>query len=83
MGEINRLDHRGHGPMATWSPNNKVEIKTAEEVFNKLRLPVAKGGEGNELYDISDPQNPGIHMKTFDPAATEILAVPLGKMVGG
>ena len=75
MGQILRLDHRGHGPVAKWEIGDKAEIKTAAEVFDDHRA------KGFAMFDISDPLDVGKQLIAFKPEATEILALP--KMAGG
>ena len=62
--------HGGHGPIALYDPDNKVEVKTAEEIFNgQLALRA-------NMYDLSKADREDSRMETFDPSVKEILAVP-------
>ncbi len=80
MGVLNRLDHRGHGPIAKWSEDTRSRGKAAAEFAAHI-------AEGYTMYDISEP--PGVtpgkalgrKLDAFDPEAIEILAVP--RMIAG
>jgi hypothetical protein len=74
MHRIYRLDSTGHGVLAEWEPQNKVQVKKAEEVFTDL-------ARNHALVDISAPERPKPAMPAFDPTASEILAIP--NLVGG
>jgi hypothetical protein len=67
---IMRLDHRGEGPVALWDPDNKIEIKTAEEVFK------GELARGANLHDLAKAHRIDSIMKTFDPDVEEILSIP-------
>jgi hypothetical protein len=71
--ELNRLDHRGHGPIATWG-DDEASQKEAADIFQMEQLPI-KGGPGRKMYDISAGP-PGILLEKFAPEAREILSVP-------
>ena len=66
MSVINRLDHRGHGPIAEWERGQGEEA--AARVFAEHQA------KGYTMFDIS--RGDGAKLDAFDPAATEILAVP-------
>jgi hypothetical protein len=66
MGVINRLDHRGHGPVAEWDRGQGEEV--AAQVFAEHQA------GGYTMFDIS--KGDGVKLDAFDPAAEEILAVP-------
>lgn len=68
-GVINRLDHRGHGPVAQWAAGDRLSETEAQRIFAEHQ------GNRFTMFNISDGQD-GELMKAFDPAATEILAVP-------
>jgi len=72
---LNRTDHRGHGPVALWDPENKIEVKTAEEAFQ------GELARRANLYDMSKAMTADSLMKAFDPNVEEILSVP--QKVGG
>lgn len=69
MGIITKLDRTGHSTLAEWKKDDKIQIRTAEEVFSDLQK------TGHALADISDPAESKFITK-FDPEATEITAVP-------
>ncbi len=72
MGVISKLDHRGHGLVATWDKADKLSFQAAEATFGDLVE------QKNKMFDISDEKPEAEHreLKAFDPNATEILAVP-------
>ncbi len=74
MSVINRLDGRGHGPVARWSAEHADQVVSAKQVFDKMLE------DGYLMTDVSDPKEEVV-LKAFDPNATEILAVP--RMIGG
>jgi hypothetical protein len=97
---MNRLDGRGHGPIAEWDDGDAATITKAAAEFLRHGTPRAQGGLGHTMYDISPaPQDMefeteggqtvfvpkgealGRLLDVFDPAASEILAVP--QLVGG
>jgi hypothetical protein len=79
---MNRLDHRGHGPIATWGDDEASRAEAAT-VFRSHQLPLAEGGRGCTMYDISACEAGALGKKldSFDPEATEILVVP--RLVAG
>jgi hypothetical protein len=72
--ELNRLDHRGHGPLATWG-DDETSQKAAADIFQLEQLPTKEGGRGRKMYDISAGP-PGVLLEKFAPEAREILSVP-------
>jgi hypothetical protein len=79
---ITRL-YRGDTEVARWDPDAAAEIKTAEEMFNGLRLGT-KGGGRHLMSTLADPAKPHgdmVELKEFDPNAAEIFAIP--QPVGG
>lgn len=70
------LNRSGHAALAEWTPTNKAEIKTAEEVFGDLQK------RNFHLFDVSNPQEETKQeMTEFNPQAKEILA--FGQLEGG
>jgi hypothetical protein len=77
---MNRLDHRGHGPIARWSEDAASRAEAAAEFGRHQAMDYT-------MYDIS--ARPGLtpgeeigrKLDAFDAEATEILAVP--RMVAG
>lgn len=72
---IYRLNQTGHSPVAEWDPSNKVEIKSAAEVFGKLQK------AGHKFFDLAESQQDKTELKVFDPEAKEVIA--FGPLVGG
>lgn len=68
MGVMNRLDNRGDGPVAEW------DRADGETLDNALRVFAEHRAAGYTMFDIS--RDDGATMEAFDPAATEIMAVP-------
>lgn len=79
MGVMNRLDHRGHGPIAIWD-EDEVSRAAAADIFRHQQTPRSKGGGGCVMYDVTNPHD-GKILDNFVPEPTEILAVP--PLVGG
>jgi hypothetical protein len=79
---ITRLDR--HGDTETkWDPNDAVQVKAAEDVFNALMLGTETSGR-HLMSTLADPDKPHgdlVEIKKFDPDATEIFATP--QLVGG
>jgi hypothetical protein len=76
---MNRLDARGHGPIAQWS-DDAASRSAAASAF------AAHQAMGYTMYDISERaltpgEVLGRKLEAFDAEATEILAVP--RMVAG
>ena len=75
---MNRLDDRGHGPIARWSEDAASRAEASAEFAKHQAL-------GYTMYDISPAVTPGEEigrkLDAFDAEATEILAVP--RIVGG
>jgi hypothetical protein len=66
MGIINRLDHRGHGPVAEWEGESGAAV--AARVFAEHQA------KGYTMFKLDG--GTGELLRSFDPAAEEILAVP-------
>ncbi|PWT75581.1 MAG: hypothetical protein C5B60_05160 [Chloroflexi bacterium] len=62
------LNRAGHTALAEWDPKNKVEIKTAEEVFGDLQK------KDFHMFDASTPQETKQELTEFDPKTKEIVA---------
>ena len=75
MGQILRLDSSGHGVVAQWSKDAKAEIKTSEAVFAGLQ------NQGFTLFKTKPDGAETEKLKSFDPSAETIIAVP--RLVGG
>ena len=73
MGRIYRLDRSGHGEVAAWGEDAESRLAGAK-AFDEL------ASKGFTLFDITNKEE-GRVLRAFDPAATEILAVP--RMVAG
>lgn len=69
MGVMSRLDHRGHGPVASWKPEDAESVAVASRVFTHHRE------RHYTMFDVSNPQK-GRRLDAFDVEAKEILAVP-------
>jgi hypothetical protein len=69
---MNRLDHRGHGPIAEWSRDAASRRRAAAE-FAQHRA------RGYRMVDVSDGS--GKAMTVFDAEVAEILAIP--QLAGG
>jgi hypothetical protein len=80
MHVMNRLDARGHGPIARWSEDAASQTEAGAEFAKHQAL-------GYTMYDISERprltpgEEIGRKLDSFDAEATEILAVP--RMVAG
>ncbi len=73
---MNRLDARGHSPIAEWGDADARSQVKAERVF---REHIARH---YTMYDLTPGRGPagdenlGRKIEAFDPTATEILAAP-------
>lgn len=73
-GKLYKLDRSGHGEVATWG-DDKESREAGSEAFKSLTE------RGFTMFDVSDPLVGKPVMKSFDPEATEIIAVP--RLVAG
>lgn len=74
MGQMIRLDSRGHGPIAKWDAEKIGEVKAAQAVFAEHQA------NGYTMFRMDGPAE-GQKMGSFDPEAQGIVAVP--RMQGG
>ncbi len=74
MGVIWKLDSSGHGEVVKWGEDAESRAAGAA-AFQAL------ADKGFTMFDTSNPQVGKPAMREFDPAATEVVAVP--RLVAG
>lgn len=70
MGEMAILDKQAGDLKVIWDPDNKAEVKAAEEQFTKLRK------AGHLAYTVDEKGKKGTQITKFDPAAEKIILAP-------
>lgn len=68
MGIMYKLDRTGHGEVANWGADAESRAAGAA-AFQEL------ADKGFTMFDITNPQD-GKKLDTFDPTASEVIAVP-------
>lgn len=74
MAKLYALNRQGHGLMAEWEKDDAVKVKAANDQFAEL------AAKGFTMFSVADGGTTE-KLKSFDPAAKEIIAVP--QLVGG
>lgn len=74
MGELAEMGLAGD-TKTTWNPRNPDEVEAAQTMFNKLIE------RGFRIYKVSEEGKAAEIMRTFEPMAGKLIAVP--RVVGG
>lgn len=74
MGTMHELNHTGD-TKTIWDPNNSDEVANARRAFDDLR------DKGFSIFSVDSEGGKGKLMKSFDPQAGKLIAVP--RIVGG